>query len=74
MTGKGERYFVKYNNLIAGRALLASDMAGNIKVCMIEPEMRQSIFPGRKPVGGTIRIKGITFTVGTFASQGIPEL
>ncbi len=63
VTGKGERYFVKYNNLIAGRALLASDMAGNIKVCMIDQKCAKVFFPGENPVGGTIRIKGITFTV-----------
>lgn len=64
VTGKNETFFQKNNEMVTyGRAFTAQDMDGTVKVCLIDDTFAKTFFLGENPIGKTIRIGGITYTV-----------
>lgn len=58
-------------NLAAGRMLIDSDVDGNRNVCILGNALATNIFPNCSPVGETIKIDGINYSViGTLAPKG----
>ncbi len=54
---------VRQWNLIAGRAFDAADLAGAAKVCLIGQTVARQLFGGADPLGQSIRIRRVPFTV-----------
>ncbi len=63
VSGKNEQYFVRNDVVTLGRALNISDMGGDVKVCVIDDACAQTFFTGENPIGKTIMIGGIQYTV-----------
>lgn len=64
ITGKNETYFQKNNEMVTyGRAFTAQDMDGTVKVCLIDAEFAKTFFLGEDPLGKTVRINGVSYTV-----------
>lgn len=64
VTGRNHSYFIKNNKMVQyGRALLESDMSGQVFVCIIDRTCAKTFFPGESPLGKTINIGGIKYTV-----------
>ena len=64
VTGKNEDYFQKNDEMVTyGRAFTEQDMDGTVMVCLIDDELAESFFLGEDPLGKTIRVGGITYTV-----------
>ncbi len=63
VSGKNEQYFVRNDVVTLGRALNISDMGGDVKACVIDDTCAQTFFTGENPIGQTIMIGGIQYTV-----------
>ncbi|MBQ7292731.1 MAG: ABC transporter permease [Clostridia bacterium] len=64
VTGKNHSYFIKNNEMVLyGRALLESDMSGQVFVCIVDRTCAETFFPGESPLGKTINIGGMKYTV-----------
>ncbi len=64
VTGKNEVYFKKNDEMVTyGRAFTPQDMDGTVNVCLIDDELAKTFFLGEDPLGKTIRVGGITYTV-----------
>lgn len=64
ITGKNERYFQKNKDIVTyGRAFTEQDMDGTVKVCLIDDTLAKTFFLGEDPLGKTIRVGGISYTV-----------
>ena len=64
VTGKNEVYFQKNNEMVTyGRAFTPQDMDGTVEVCLIDDELAKTFFLGEDPLGKTIRVGGVTYTV-----------
>ena len=64
VTGKNEVYFQKNDEMVTyGRAFTPQDMDGTVNVCLIDDELAKTFFLGEDPLGKTIRVGGITYTV-----------
>ena len=64
VTGKNEDYFQKNDEMVTyGRAFTEQDMDGTVMVCLIDDELAETFFLGEDPLGKTIRVGGITYTV-----------
>ncbi len=64
VTGKNEVYFQKNDEMVTyGRAFTAQDMDGTVPVCLIDDDLAKTFFLGEDPLGKTIRVGGITYTV-----------
>ncbi len=64
VTGKNEDYFQKNDEIVTyGRAFTAQDMDGTVTVCLIDDDLAKTFFLGEDPLGKTIRVGGITYTV-----------
>lgn len=63
VTGVNEHYFIHNDNVAYGRALYGTDMDGSVYVCVIDPDCAQTFFRGNNPIGQTLKIGGITYTV-----------
>lgn len=62
--GKNETYFQKNDEMVTyGRAFTAQDMDGTVTVCLIDDTLAKTFFLGEDPLGKTIRIGGIRYTV-----------
>lgn len=62
--GVGPDYLIIRNNRVAtGEFITDRDVAGANKVCVIGKTLQRKLFPGQDPVGQTLRIKNIPFTV-----------
>lgn len=69
VSGKNEQYFRRNEVVDYGRALLPTDMDGSVKVCVIDKTCAQAFFPGLDPLGKTLKIGGIQYTVVGLCSQ-----
>ncbi len=64
VTGKNDVYFQKNDEMVTyGRAFTPQDMDGTVDVCLIDDELAKTFFLGEDPLGKTIRVGGITYTV-----------
>ena len=64
ITGKNHSYFIKNDEMVLyGRALLESDMSGQVYVCIIDQTCAKTFFPGESPLGKSINIGGMKYTV-----------
>ena len=64
VSGKNHNYFVRNNELVVhGRPLVQSDMSGDVYVCVIDKTCAERFFPGIDPLGQTIKIGGVQYTV-----------
>ena len=64
VTGKNEDYFQKNDEMVTyGRAFTAQDMDGTVAVCLIDDDLAKTFFLGEDPLGKTIIVGGITYTV-----------
>ena len=64
ITGKNEAYFQKNDEMVTyGRSFTPQDMDGTVMVCLIDDELAKAFFLGEDPLGKTIRVGGITYTV-----------
>ena len=64
VTGKNDVYFQKNDEMVTyGRAFTPQDMDGTVNVCLIDDELAKTFFLGEDPLGKTIRVGGITYTV-----------
>ncbi len=54
---------VRQWELVAGRVFDATDMAGATKVCLVGQTVVKQLFGGSDPVGQTIRVRRVPFTV-----------
>ena len=64
ITGKNHSYFIKNDEMVMyGRALLESDMSGQVYVCIIDQTCAKTFFPGESPLGKSINIGGMKYTV-----------
>ena len=64
VTGKNHSYFIKNNEMVLyGRALLEADMSGQVFVCIVDQTCAETFFPGESPLGKTINIGGMKYTV-----------
>lgn len=64
ITGRNDAYFQKNSDMVTyGRAFTEQDMDGTVTVCMIDGTFAKKFFLGENPLGQTIRVGGITYTV-----------
>ena len=70
--GTNDYYFVNAPDAIGhGRSINPIDIETMSRVCLIGKEMMETFFYGRNPVGETIYLGGIAFTViGTLSDEG----
>lgn len=62
--GKSEYYFQNNEDMVTyGRALLATDIEEETYVCVIDQDLADALFPGENPVGQTLMIRGVRYTV-----------
>ena len=63
VTGRNELYFA-YNDVIeSGRGLNASDMSGNINVCIIDQDFLKNVFRNGEALGKRVRLNGAEYLV-----------
>ncbi len=61
--GKSEVYY-KHNNLVTvGRPISKADVENASYVCVIDREIAKSLFPGENPVGQTLTLNNMSYTV-----------
>ena len=61
--GKSEVYY-KHNNLgTVGRPISKADVENASYVCVIDREIAKSLFPGENPVGQTLTLNNMSYTV-----------
>ncbi len=63
VTGKNQFYFIHNDLITRGRPLLESDMSGDVQVTVIDDAAAKKFFPGEDPLGKTVKIGGILYTV-----------
>lgn len=63
VSGRNEIYFQRNDTVTYGRGLRATDMEGDIKVCVIDGDCAKAFFAGLNPIGETIKIGGVNYTV-----------
>lgn len=64
VSGKNHTYFDRNSEMVVhGRPLLASDMSGDVYVCVIDKNCAETFFPGIDPLGHTIKVGGIQYTI-----------
>lgn len=70
IVGTNENYLeIQGQDLKAGRFITKSDLENSDKVAVIGAAVEKKIFDGENPIGQTIKIKGVNFTiVGTLES------
>ncbi len=61
--GKSEVYY-EHNDLVSiGRPISRADVEDEAYVCVIDQNIAESLFPGENPVGKTLTMNGMTYTV-----------
>jgi putative ABC transport system permease protein len=72
VTGATERYFdIKHITIAQGRGFSAQEARRGVPIVVIGSEVASKLFPGRDPVGKTLRIAGEPYrVVGVAAEQG----
>jgi len=70
--GTNDYYFVNTPDAVGfGRTINPIDIAEMSRVCLVGPDVMETFFYGQNPVGETIYLGGIAFTViGTLAEDG----
>lgn len=64
ISGKNHSYFIRNSEAVVhGRPLVSTDMNGDVYVCVIDSKCAETFFPGVDPVGQSIKIGGIQYTV-----------
>ena len=64
VSGKNHTYFLHNEGTVEyGRPLVISDMGGDVNVCVIDKTCAETFFAGVDPLGQTIKIGGIQYTV-----------
>lgn len=63
ISGINEQYFFHNDCMTYGRPLRQSDMDGSVYVCTIDTDCAETFFRGEDPIGKTIKIGGIQYTV-----------
>lgn len=69
VSGKNTTYFEKNDIVTIGRGLRQTDMAGDIYVCVIDENAAQTMFAGTYPIGQSIKIGGVLYTVVGLAGE-----
>lgn len=69
ISGKNAVYFEKNEIVTRGRPLRQTDMNGDIYVCIIDDNAARSLFAGTDPLGKSVRIGGIAYTVVGLAGE-----
>lgn len=69
VSGKNATYFRKNDIVTLGRSLVETDMAGDVYVCIVDTNAAQTMFPGVNPIGETVKIGGIAYTVVGMAGE-----
>lgn len=69
VSGKNTTYFEKNDIVTLGRGLRQTDMAGDIYVCVIDENAAQTLFAGTYPIGQSIKIGGVLYTVVGLAGE-----
>lgn len=69
VSGKNTTYFEKNDIVTLGRGLRQTDMAGDIYVCVIDENAAQTMFAGTYPIGQSIKIGGVLYTVVGLAGE-----
>ncbi len=72
--GRNEVFFDNATSLTLaeGRTLSAQDVAQKNRVCVINDDLRQKLFPYQSPLGQTIHLEGQAYTVvGYFAPEDV---
>lgn len=73
--GRSAAYFAGETDLMAsGRSLVQADMDRHSKVCVIDAELRDSLFPGENPIGQEIILCGQTFRVVGMLSENSADV
>lgn len=63
VSGRNATYF-EYNDIVtSGRALLPTDMAGDVYVCVIDDGVVEELFIGQEPLNQTIKIGGVSYRI-----------
>ena len=71
LEGRSAAFFSGGDDLIAkGRGLLQLDMGRNIRVFVIDRDLRKAVFPNEDPVGQQIILAGHTFTIVGLMADG----
>lgn len=64
VSGKNHTYFVRNSDIVVhGRPLVSTDMGGDVYVCVIDKTCAETFFAGVDPIGQSIKIGGIQYTV-----------
>ena len=64
VTGKNHSYFVRNSDTVVhGRPLVQTDMEGDVYVCVIDSTCAETFFSGIDPIGQSIKVGGIQYTV-----------
>lgn len=64
ITGVSEDYYLNNSTLVTyGRAITVSDVENEAYVCVIDQDMADNLFPGENPLGESITLSGVSFTV-----------
>lgn len=61
--GKSEVYYAHNDLVSVGRPISRSDVEDEAYVCVIDQNIAESLFPGENPVGKTLTMNGMTYTV-----------
>ncbi len=61
--GRDETYFLNNNLKIDGRSFNSSDMSGDSKVAIIDPNLNKTVFDGKARIGSKIMLNGYTYTI-----------
>lgn len=74
--GRNEVFFYQNPKLVSrGRPLTIMDMESKNRVCVINPELQEIIFPAEDPLGQALQINGQSFTVvGVTDRDATPDL
>jgi putative ABC transport system permease protein len=72
ITGATERYFdIKNMTIAQGRPFSAQEVRSGVPVVVVGSEVAQKLYPGRDPIGKTVRLGGRPYRiVGVVAEQG----
>ncbi|MCF0108491.1 MAG: ABC transporter permease [Erysipelotrichaceae bacterium] len=63
VSGKNERFFERNKLVTYGRSLVKSDIDNSTMVCVINKKCANAFFLGEDPLGKTIKIGGVQYTV-----------
>lgn len=62
--GRSDCYFTSTDDMVSlGRCLMALDMDPHSRVCVIDAQVRNKLFPNMNPVGQDIVVGGMTFRI-----------